>query len=106
MTTATRKLIADRAPYATAQGRRIRTLFWSFLAKANGDDPLHVAMALRAAELAVSAEAARSRLLGGDNDAGDDVVRLDNAARRAAQEMGAISSISDDQASVPWTAEE
>ena len=91
MTTATRRLIADRAPYKSAQGRRIRTLFRGFVAKVNADDPLHVAMALRAAELATCAEEARARLLSGDRDAGDDVVRLDNAARRAAKELGSFA---------------
>jgi hypothetical protein len=105
MTTATRKLIADRAPYATPQGRRIRVLFQGFLAKVRADDPLHVAMALRAAELAVAAEEARARLLGGDNDASDDVVRLDNASRRAAEDLAPFR-IADDQPNVPWTAEQ
>jgi hypothetical protein len=41
MTTPIRSILARRAPYKTAQGRRIRTLFDAFLAKLNGGDPLH-----------------------------------------------------------------
>jgi hypothetical protein len=84
---ARRQLLADRAPRTTAQGRRIRRLFWSFVAKLNADDPLHQAAALRAAELVYAAEAMRARLLAGDTTAEEAVTRLENAARRAERDL-------------------
>jgi hypothetical protein len=43
MATSIRSLMEQRAPYGTSQGRRIRALFYAFLAKLNPDDPLQVA---------------------------------------------------------------
>ncbi len=82
-----RRLLADRAPRRTPQGRRIRTLFQGFIAKLDPDNPLHQAGALRAAELAVAAEDARAKLLAGDTSIEEAVTRLENAARRAEHDL-------------------
>lgn len=87
MPSARRRLLAARAPWKSAQGRRIRTLFRCFIAKLGSDDPLHQAAALRAAELVVAAEVARAKLLAGDVSAEEAVTRLENAARRAEQDL-------------------
>jgi hypothetical protein len=84
---ARRRLLAVRAPRKTPQGRRIRSLFRSFIAKLDPDDPLHQARALRAAELAVAAEDARAKLLAGDASIEEAVTRLENAARRAEHDL-------------------
>ena len=68
-------ILKRRAPYRTSQGRRIRTLFHAFMAKLNPDDPLHVAQALRAAELATAAEEARGKLLQAGTWRGDAAVK-------------------------------
>jgi len=84
-----RQLLADRAPWKAAQGRRIRKLYHGFIANLTADDPLHQAAALRAAELAVATEDARARLLAlpGDQPAEEAVVRLEKTARRAAADL-------------------
>ena len=82
-----RRLLAARAPRKTPQGRRIRCLFWGFIAKLDDDDPLNQARALRAAELVVAAEDLRTRLLAGDTLIEEAVTRVENAARRAEQDL-------------------
>jgi hypothetical protein len=105
MATPIESILARRAPYKTPQGRRIRSLFYAFMARLDRQDPLHVAMALRASELQVIAEETRARVLSGDHDAADDLVRLDNTARRAADDLVPLQ-IGDGQPNVPWTAEQ
>jgi hypothetical protein len=87
---ARRQLLAIRAPRTTPQGRRIRRLFWRFVAKLNADDPLHQAAALRAAELVIAAEEMRARLLAGDTASEEAVTRLENAARRAERDLAPL----------------
>jgi hypothetical protein len=100
MTAQTRTLLQQRAPYKTAQGRRVRSLFRAFLASAKDDDPLQVALAITAAELTVAAEDARALLLAGDLAAEQPTVRLENAARRAREDLKAIRTA--EEASKPW----
>jgi hypothetical protein len=93
MTAATRQLLAERAPYRTASGRRIRTLYRCFVAKLDADDPIHVALALRAAETLVAAEQARTKLLQAPDftkELEESVTRLDNVSRRAAEELAPL----------------
>jgi hypothetical protein len=77
-----RRWLQERAPNSTAQGRRLRSLYRTFVAPLNTDDPTHQAAAMAAAELVVASEDARARLLGGDPAAEAAVVRLENACRR------------------------
>jgi hypothetical protein len=100
MTTQTRALLQQRAPYRTAQGRRIRTLFRSLLANHKAADPLRVALAITAAELTVAAEQARDLLLAGDLSAEQPTVRLENAARRAREDLKAI--LIAEETNKPW----
>jgi hypothetical protein len=51
---------------------------------------IHEACALEAAELKVACEDARARLLGGDPSAEEGLTRLQNAARRAVEDIEAI----------------
>jgi hypothetical protein len=82
-----RRWLTARAPRRTAQGRRVRSLFRAFMTKLTPGDPLHQAAAMRAAELIVASEDMRARLLAGDIAAEEAVTRLENAARRAQQEL-------------------
>jgi hypothetical protein len=82
-----RRWLTARAPRRTTQGRRVRSLFNAFMAKLTAGDPLHQAAAMRAAELVVASEEMRARLLAGDVTAEERAVRLENAARRAQQEL-------------------
>lgn len=82
-----RRWLTARAPRRTPQGRRTRCLFNAFMAKLTPGDPLHQAAAMRAAELVVASEQMRSRLLSGDVTTEEAVTRLENAARRAQQEL-------------------
>jgi hypothetical protein len=84
---ARRRLLSIRAPRRTPQGRRIRCLFRSYVAKLDADNPLHQAAALRAAELTVAAEDVRASQLGGNSSAEEAVTRLENAARRAERDL-------------------
>jgi hypothetical protein len=85
-----RAWIKSRAPRATPQGRRIRSLFRKHMAKLTPGDPLHQAAAMRAAELTVAAEEMRARLLAGDTTAEEAVTRLENAARRAERDLAPL----------------
>lgn len=80
--------LAVRASHRTAQGRRIRDLYRSYL-KAMGDptEPRLQADALAAAELKVAAEIERAKLLAGQGDA-DAPVRVENLAARAERKLG------------------
>jgi hypothetical protein len=78
-----------RAPGRSARSRRLRDLFRGYMAKLDQDDPIAQAAALTAAELRVGAEDARARLLAGQPCA-EDVVRLENAARRAERDVAAL----------------
>jgi hypothetical protein len=60
------------------------------MAKLDGKNAEHVAMALAAAELTVSAQNARTLLLAGDLAAEQPTVRLENSARRARDDLKAI----------------
>jgi hypothetical protein len=108
-TTAAAEATADRAPSAeparqlrsrrtndpfsglsrnTAAGRRVADLLRGLLRDmGNPADVVLQANALRAAELMVGAEIARSKLLAGDGDA-DVVLRLEGAAGRAVRALG------------------
>jgi hypothetical protein len=92
-----RRLLAERAPRKTAQGRRIRALYNSFIARLDADSADCVAMALTAAELTVAAENARAQLLAGDLTAEQPTVRLENSARRARDDLKALV-----QQPTPW----
>ena len=85
-----RRWLRERTPNDAKQGRRIRSLYRSFMAPLIADDPTHQAAALAAAELIVAAEDARRRLLEGDPAAESAVVRLENAARRAKLDLTAL----------------
>jgi hypothetical protein len=83
--------LAKRMP-DTVQGRRLRTLFRSFIAPLNADDPIAEAAALACAELVVSAEEARAKLLAGKDPLAEQaVVRLENTARRAKLDLVALT---------------
>jgi hypothetical protein len=87
-------ILKRRAPYKSPQGRRIRTLFHAFAAKLDLGNPLHVAQALRAAELATAAEEARGKLLqAGTKELEESVTRLDNNARRAIDDLTSLQNI-------------
>jgi hypothetical protein len=87
-------ILKRRAPYKSPQGRRIRTLFHAFMRKLNPDDHLHVATALRAAELSTAAEEARGKLLqAGTKELEESVTRLDNNARRAVDDLASLQNI-------------
>jgi hypothetical protein len=62
-------------------------MFRAFIAKLDPKNTEHVALALAAAELTVSAEQARTLLLAGDMTAEPTVVRLENTARRARDDL-------------------
>jgi len=99
-------ILKGRAPYKTAQGRRIRTLFYAFMDKLNPEDPRHVALALRAAELATAAETARAKLLKADDftkELEESVTRLDNNARRAVDDLSSLHGGAEAKPKVPWT---
>jgi hypothetical protein len=85
-----RRWLTARAPRKTTQGRRIRSLFRAYMARLKPGDPLHQAAAMRAAELVVSAEEMRARLLAGDTSAEEAVTRLENAARRAERDLAPL----------------
>ncbi len=63
MATRVRRLLDSRASLQKPQGRRLRTLFRSFLADLEPNNPIHQAGALAAAEMTIAAEDARARLL-------------------------------------------
>jgi hypothetical protein len=85
-----RRWVRERAP-STAQGRRVRLLYRAFIAPLKADDPVHQAAAMSAAELTVAAEDARARLLAGDPSAEQQVVRLENTARRAKFDLAELT---------------
>jgi hypothetical protein len=82
-----RRWLTARAPRKTLQGRRIRSLFRAHMAKLTPGDALHQAAAMRAAELAVAAEDMRAKLLAGDSSVEESLTRVENAARRAANDL-------------------
>jgi hypothetical protein len=82
-----RRWLAARAPRSTIRGRRIRSLFRAYMAKLVAGDPLHQARAMRAAELATAAEDMRAQLLAGDTSIEESLTRIENAARRAEQDL-------------------
>jgi hypothetical protein len=86
----TNRLMAVRAPWKSTRGRRIRDLFHGFMSDLEVGNVIHESAALRAAELAVSAEEMRAKLAAGEKCA-EDVVRLENAARRAERDLKALT---------------
>lgn len=77
-----------RANQNTARGRRVADLLRGFIeAMGCPTSPIRQADALQAAELTVAAEDARAELLAGRGDL-DQVVRIENAARRAVKKLG------------------
>jgi hypothetical protein len=77
----------SRNSAATATGRRINDLLRSYLRAMSDHSASAQADALRAAELMVAAEEARTKLLAGDGDA-TIAVRLENLAARAVRKLG------------------
>jgi hypothetical protein len=72
----------------SAEGRRVRDLFGSYLsALGNPADAATQALILAASELVVGAEKARADLLAGRGDV-DQVVRLENLSARALRRLG------------------
>jgi hypothetical protein len=82
-----RRWLAERASRKTDRGRRIRTLFRGFMTKLTPGDPIHHAAAMTAAELTYAAETARLKLLDGDASAEEAMTRIENAARRAREDV-------------------
>jgi hypothetical protein len=79
-----RRWLSERASRKTESGRRVRVLYRGFISKLNPHDPVHQAVAMEAAELKLASEELRKRLLAGE-PCSDDVVRVQNAANRAAR---------------------
>jgi hypothetical protein len=80
--------LSTRTDRNTAAGRRIADLYRAYIAAMGGTtDTIHQANALAAAELKVTAEDARKRMLDGGGDA-DQLVRLENLAHRAERKLG------------------
>jgi hypothetical protein len=80
--------LAVRASHRTAQGRRIRDLYQSYLRAMGNPTEAHLqADALTAAELRVAAENERAKVLAGHGSA-DDLVRVENLADRAVRKLG------------------
>jgi hypothetical protein len=78
----------SRADGRTAAGRRVRDLYRAFVAGAgNPDSDVFRAAALAAAELMAASEVAGAKLLSGDGDV-EQIVRLENSARRAICRLG------------------
>lgn len=72
----------------TARGRRTKDLYRAFVARlTDPEEVLAQAAALAAAELTVSAEGLRARLLGGEAVDPDQVVRIENLAQRAERKL-------------------
>ena len=84
------RILAKRAPQRTERGRRIRALFAGFMEGMEAGNTIHEAAALRAAELWTSAEEWREKLARGEKVA-EDVVRIENAARRAERDLKALA---------------
>jgi hypothetical protein len=86
----TNRLLAERAPWRTKRGRRIRDLWAGYMAALQPGNVVHEAAALEAAELKVACEDARARLLAGDAEAEEGLTRLQNAARRAVEDISSM----------------
>jgi hypothetical protein len=86
-----RRWLQERTPSSTPRGRRLRSLYRTFVAPLNADDPTHQAAAMAAAELVVASEDARQRLLADDPTAEAAVVRLENTSRRAKLDLIALT---------------
>jgi hypothetical protein len=86
-------------------GRRVRDLHRALMARL-GDptDVIVVADVLAWAELKAAAEVARARLLEGDNQSSNEVVRLENLTRRAAASVGLEPSGQADEPAHPYAA--
>ena len=86
----TRDPIRARHKATTSRGLRVRDLYRGYMATLQPGNTLHEAAALEAAELKVACEDARARLLAGDAEAEEGLTRLQNAARRAVEDIEAI----------------
>jgi hypothetical protein len=78
----------SRVRQSTAAGRRVADLFRSYLDGMIDRSCVAQADALRAAELVVAAEEARTKLFAGNGDA-NGVVRMENLAARAVRKLAA-----------------
>lgn len=89
MTSSNRQFLAERAARKSPQGRRVRLLFKTYLARLGQGPHDHViqAGAIRAAELAVMCEHLRSKALAGEAVGVNDITRLELTARRAESDL-------------------
>jgi len=76
----------------TAEGRRVKDLFTTFMAKLQPGNPHHQSAALEAAELVIASEDARRRFLAGNASAEESAVRLANTARRAIEDLDKLAA--------------
>jgi len=102
-----RRLMEARAPLGTAQGRRVRLLFRTYL-KRLGDGPHDDVMqagAMRAAELTVLCENLRARALAGETIGANDITRMESTSRRAEHDLFGKVELADPMLELPEYAE-
>lgn len=71
----------------THEARRVRSLFESFIAHMDADDPMSVLAARRAAELVAVAETLRAQAIRGEAVHVRDLIKVENTAARAVREL-------------------
>jgi hypothetical protein len=80
----------------TPRGRRIRRLFTGYMKGLDPNDVVATSSALRAAELATTSEDVRSRVMAGELELSDTLVRVSNLLDRAERRLATLAGLAPD----------
>jgi len=75
----------------TPRGRRIRRLYAGYMKGLDPNDPIARSSALAAAELATTSEDVRSRVMAGELELSDTLVRVSNLLDRAERRLSGLA---------------
>ena len=77
----------------TPRGRRIRRLFAGYIKGLDPNDPIAQSSALAAAELATTSEDVRGRVMAGELELSDTLVRVSNLLDRAERRLSRMAGV-------------